>query len=227
MTMIICSLYLLIHVAFGIKFPVLDISLPLSELVIPFEDALKTYGFFYIKNHGISSNILNQAFNQSHSFFQQSTQFKTQHKYNNNRGYIKLSNESGQVGFNKHQTIPGQKEGLVLMWPEYEINKPFYGKNNWPNIHNSDINEFKYVFEEYKQEMYNLNMKLIKLFAMSLGFSEDYFFTGNNMLFASDQLLQIAHQNETMLLNITILSLNFVYFLPTFFFSCQPFVSFP
>eukprot|EP01084_Bolivina_argentea_P283460 485478_1 len=188
--------YVIVYITSCMEFPVLDLSQPASELVIAFENALKTYGFFYIKHHGISTDILHKVFNESKHFYGQSLEFKNKYSYNNNRGYIKLDNKTGQIGFDGLQKIPDQKEGFVLMWPEYNINKPFYGSNQWPEMtdvnSNYYINRFKYIFEQYKYEMDNLNMKLIQIFALSLGLSEDYFFNGDNMLFVADQLLEIA-----------------------------------
>eukprot|EP01084_Bolivina_argentea_P174206 301752_1 len=175
-----------------IEFPELDLSLPINELVIPFKNALKDYGFFYLKNYDkfISNDLIKNTFTETKYLFSQSVEYKNNYLYENNRGYIGYSATTGQIGFDGKQTLPDQKEGWILMWPEYTIsNKSFYGKNNWPNIHSKS---FPSTFNEYKYSMHNLNIKLTEIFSLSLNLSADYFFKNNNSLFISDQLIEIG-----------------------------------
>ncbi len=155
------------------ELPIIDVNMfkngnatQRSVIVQQIMSACETYGFFYIQNHGIAIDQIEQAFAQSHLFFDRPLEFKNQYsieKSDRFQGY-------------EPQTITESKEAYVL-GPERDTDDPlvqkgvkYHGANMWP-----DLEGWKSVMSDQMHEMLDLAKLLNRALALGLGVSEDYF----------------------------------------------------
>ncbi|KAG0243749.1 hypothetical protein B0O80DRAFT_451141 [Mortierella sp. GBAus27b] len=103
-------------VSSGVTIPVVDFSLYTSnpeECARQIGEASQNIGFFYLKNHGISQDLVNKMFNNSERFFQRPTQSKGQHPIGpDNIGYSPMKSEKLDP---EHQTVGDLKEAYNVM----------------------------------------------------------------------------------------------------------------
>jgi len=138
-------------------------------------DACKNVGFFYIKNHGIPTEMVMRTFECAKEFFELSLDKKKKVSIansTNHRGYFGVGEEV------LDEADADLKEGIDigLELPDDDIdvvNKtPNYGPNQWP----SDLPlQWKNDVLEYFDAGMNLGRKLIASFAVYLKLDEDYF----------------------------------------------------
>ena len=62
--------------------PTVDLSAPTEESVATMQSALKQWGFFYVKNHGVSASLVQEQFGAAEAVFALPTQDK-KHEYEN------------------------------------------------------------------------------------------------------------------------------------------------
>jgi len=95
-------------------------------------------GFFYVVHHGVSSELMNEAFAQSKRFFALPVADKQQiaiETIGGNRGYSELMHEALDPGQG-----PNMKEAFNVGFdlepddPELLAGKPFQALNAWPNL---------------------------------------------------------------------------------------------
>lgn len=83
--------------ATGPLIPVIDFSLFTSdpeECARQVGEASRNIGFFYLKNHGVSKDLIDRMFRDSEAFFQQPLQNKTAHLIGpHNIGYSPMKSE--------------------------------------------------------------------------------------------------------------------------------------
>ncbi|KAF8932459.1 hypothetical protein EDD21DRAFT_152991 [Dissophora ornata] len=95
----------------SIAIPVIDFGLFTSdpeECARQIGEASQNIGFFYLKNHGISQDLIDEMFNCSERFFQQPLQNKSQHLIGpDNDGYTPMKAETLDP---EHQTQGDLKE---------------------------------------------------------------------------------------------------------------------
>jgi isopenicillin N synthase-like dioxygenase len=100
-------------------------------------DACRNVGFFYLSNHGISSSIIQNVYQQAKHFFSQSIEDKMKlyigsSPYGNNRGYTpmfeeKLSSKGDlKEGFDLAMELPHDDKDRI------ERGASLYGPNLWP-----------------------------------------------------------------------------------------------
>ncbi|THG04837.1 hypothetical protein TEA_027814 [Camellia sinensis var. sinensis] len=113
----------------------IDLSSPdILNSVSLLKQACLDSGFFYVINHGISQEFMDEVFYQSKSFFDLPVSEKMKVLRNKkHRGYTPLFNQSLDPG---NQIHGDYKEGFVIgiEVPENDpdIEKPLYGPNVWP-----------------------------------------------------------------------------------------------
>lgn len=128
-----------------------------------------TVGFFYIRNHGISRELIEAAYAQARDFFARPFEEKNRlnivHSGPTLRGYIPTYGEN--VDPEKSRDF---KECFDLGLDEAQVS-PFFGPNPMPE----DPADFKAVVERYHAEMLGLARTLIGAIALSLDLPADHF----------------------------------------------------
>ena len=160
------------------EIPVIDISClftndqnEMRSSADQIRSACERIGFFYIVNHGVTQKTVDNVFEESRRFFEQSASFKKRLLFDDNdRGYKGPGNIA----------IPGYppdfKEVLDLGvdlpadHPEVVSGKPFHGPNQWPPLPG-----FRESLMNYYQEVSNVGHEMLRLFALALDLDEAFF----------------------------------------------------
>jgi len=174
--------------------PVVDISSLVSAGTHSFDDkqvsvakeianACKDVGFFYVINHGIPNELLNQVQIQMNHFFALTSEEKTKISIglsNCHRGYFGLGEENLETGEEKLEPTYDLKEGFDsgIHVPDPEANPqlagiPNYGPNQWPSA--ELLPNFQPTIESYFSQVFELGLTLLRAFAVSLELPLDYF----------------------------------------------------
>jgi len=132
-------------------------------------------GFFVLKNHGVSSALVDDAFAAAHHFFALTQAAKDDLSITlspHNRGYAKLGSES----LDEQSGVTDQKEafniGLDLSAddPRVLAEEPFRGVNVWP-----ELEGFRDTGLAYFEAAWALGRKLHEAIALSLDLPRSYF----------------------------------------------------
>ena len=143
--------------------PIIDLSLEEPKIVADLWTAFTTIGFATLVHHGVSSTLIDQAFQASQSFFALPGNVKQQYAFQShtsNRGYI------GQ-GMEKHDTtgclvpVPDAKETFDIG----KDDEPGF-TNPWPQ--ELDPSSFRDVLRQYFQTMDQLHLNLMRYIALAL-----------------------------------------------------------
>ncbi len=136
--------------------------------------ACRTYGFFYLKGHGIPAPLFDQLEQFSKQFFALSALEKMQISMDQGgiawRGFFPVGGEltSGR---------PDIKEGIYFGsdlapdHPRVDQNWPLHGANLWPR----QIPEFRTAVDQYMSAAVNAAHHLAAGIAMALGLDPEYF----------------------------------------------------
>ncbi len=136
--------------------------------------ACRDVGFFYLVNHGVGSELMNEAFAQSKRFFALPVADKQQlaiETIGGNRGYSGLMHEALDPGQG-----PDMKEAFNVGFdlepddPELLAGKPFRARNAWP-----DLPEFRETLLAYYDACAALGQRIHRAFARDLGVETGYF----------------------------------------------------
>ena len=137
--------------------------------------AARETGFFYIRNHGIPEQRMQQHLDLARRFFELPAQEKNKvhiSKSPCNRGYEPAATQTLDEG-----SPPDLKEGFLIGndlaedHPYVLQSVPNTGANQWPD----QPGDFKESFNEYLDRMRDLGRSLTRLIALSLDLSESYF----------------------------------------------------
>src|SRR5579871_2301648 len=174
--------------------PIIDVSgltdgTALPRLAAEIGAACRDVGFFYVVNHGVPKDLVNQAFEQSHSFFAlppSEKQAIAMEKIGGNRGYSAPMQEILDPTLG-----PDMKEsfnvGLDLAADDPEIlaGKPFRALNAWPALPG-----FRETMLAYFGACEALGLRLHQAFSADLGVPPDYFAPAFNRSTAVLRLLR-------------------------------------
>jgi isopenicillin N synthase-like dioxygenase len=135
--------------------------------------ACEEVGFFYLINHGVPQELIDETFAVSAQYYSQpfAERMKSAATLEHWRGYVpsKLEAEGGTVG--------GAIETYRFMLdlpaddPDVLAGKPLHLPNRWPE----NQPDFKPTVEAYFDAVMTLSGHLRAAFAMALGLPEDYF----------------------------------------------------
>ena len=167
------------------ELPVLDLGSFLSGDDTNLEDLAGTlcsaaaeFGFFFVKNHGISEELISEVFTETKRFHDQSMDEKLKLTIDDNqRGYIRPkatlirhSTYNDNTNFDSNETVvfateyghdnPYRKEG-----------KRFYGENQWPD----KLPGFDTVVQKYMNTMTELGKATLPIWARALGLERNFF----------------------------------------------------
>jgi len=151
-------------------------------------------GFFYIKNHGVSEDLISDVFSEAAAFFALSPEQKDEvnkARSTCNRGYEPLQGQTLEAG-----APPDLKEGYYV-GPDHAPDDPRvlagmfnHGPNQWP----AQRPNFKPVMQAYLNELMALSARMMGGIALSLDLPEDYFDGYNRDPMATVRLLHYPPQ---------------------------------
>jgi len=138
-----------------------------NKTVYEIKSACENIGFFLVKNHGISKNIITQLSNQTRIFFDSNFEYKNKFFEKNQEdypfGYMGIGYETLKAGYdpsiNKTRIYPDLKESFSIGSNEKTI---------WPN-------NIKESWENYLIVMNNLVHKILQAFALALNKDINFF----------------------------------------------------
>jgi len=145
----------------------------LQEVAAQLRAAAESTGFFYIANHGVGQDWLNDLYATGRRFFDFPAEKKATVAVNkHHRGFIKMG-EAKMYG----NAQPDLKESFV--WgrevtaddPDYAAGKPMAGPNNWPDF----MPELQQKLNGYMDHCNALGKRLLQAFAVSLDVDRDAF----------------------------------------------------
>lgn len=160
------------------EMPVLDLT-PLNTggaidaLAKELRRACETTGFFYVKNHGVPQQVVDDVFAATKRYFDLPLEERLKLKIDDRfrRGFM-------PEGINQHPGYaPDIKESyefaldLALDDPAVVAGLPLHGPNRWPAEHPW----LRAAAEAYFNETMALGKRLLRVFAVSLGMPEEFF----------------------------------------------------
>ena len=134
-------------------------------------------GFFYIANHGVSLDLLQEAQDLSKAFFDLPLAQKLEVAEVNSphfRGYTQINGEITRQKPDTREQFDTMFEYPAIPLDEIPKDKPWlriYGPNQWP----TQLPRIREVFEALQQAQTQLAISLLKAFALALGQDEDAF----------------------------------------------------
>ncbi|KAJ4958935.1 hypothetical protein NE237_026046 [Protea cynaroides] len=154
----------------------IDLSSPdIQESVSLLKQACLESGFFYVVNHGISPDFMDEVFSQSKNFFDLPINEKMKLLRNEkNRGYTPTLDEYldpvNQVNGDYKE---GYYIGIEVPEDDQEAEKPFYGPNIWPAT--DLLPGWRQTMEKYHQEALEVAKKVARIIALALNLDADFF----------------------------------------------------
>lgn len=183
--------------------PVIDLKGSFSELLedrkaVAWEvhKACRDTGFFYIKNHGVSSAIMQGQLDVARRFFGRPLEEKLQIDARNSecmRGYEAMAIQVLDDG-----SQPDLKEGFMAGRDlgsdhPYVVQKvPYHGSNQWL----ADDQAMREATEQYVETMRALGIHLAGILALSLDLPESYFETGVDEAMVTTRFLHYPPQTD-------------------------------
>ncbi|MDE0513036.1 MAG: isopenicillin N synthase family oxygenase [Gammaproteobacteria bacterium] len=163
--------------------------------------ASRETGFFYIRNHGVPFERMEQHLELARMFFDLPAKEKNRVHINKstcNRGYEPIAAQTLDEG-----SPPDLKEGF-LIGNDLDENHPYVkqevpntGSNQWPE----QPEGFKDSFNEYVDMMRDLGRTLAKVLALSLDLTEAYFDEGLTEPVMVGRLLHYPSQDSEIVAN--------------------------
>lgn len=132
-------------------------------------------GFFYVVNHGISQEFMDEVFAQSKRFFKLPIKEKMKILRNEkNRGYTPMLDEyldpENQVNGDYKE---GYYIGVEVSEDDPAAQKPFYGPNVWPD--EDILPGWRKNMEKYHQEALKVSKAVARIIALALDLEADFF----------------------------------------------------
>ncbi|GES92438.1 isopenicillin N synthase family oxygenase [Rhizophagus clarus] len=146
--------------------------------------ACEFVGFFYLKNHGISDNFINEMFTIAKEFFiETSRQEKLKYIMNDDYfGYVDLKQE---VLDPPHQKVGDYKE--CFNFGKFQNGNPI--AQELPNY----LKEKSTFIESFEKACHELCMKILQSFAISLNIKDDWFSNRHRYEMKSGDNFRILH----------------------------------
>ncbi|DBB09057.1 TPA: hypothetical protein ACH3X3_007680 [Trebouxia sp. C0006] len=154
---------------------VIDLSSPDRKVAAAILHSCVTTGFFYVSNHGVAQQIIENQWQQNRAFFDLPLKEKLLILADSNgRGYTPFSAESLDP---EHQSQGDTKEGLVfgreVPADGEEANLPLHGPNQWPP--EGLLPGYKAAMQAYMDAIRGLADRLLPLIAIALQLPTDFF----------------------------------------------------
>lgn len=132
-------------------------------------------GFFYVINHGISQEFMDEVFIQSKRFFDLPLEEKMKLLRNEkHRGYTPVLDEYlDPVNQINGDYKEGYYIGIEVPKDDTEAQRPFYGPNVWPA--KDILPEWRQTMENYHQEALEVAKKVARIIALALDLEAEFF----------------------------------------------------
>ena len=141
-----------------------------SDAIDQIAQACKTWGFFQVVNHGISSAQIEAVWQQTHDLFALPLQEKLEIRRSKENPWGFYNNELTKNQRDKKEVFDFTREGI----------DPIYGQcNRWPR----GRDEFKITMMAYLDACTTLSLKLLEAFCLGLDLPADFMrrdFAGNH-----------------------------------------------
>ncbi|CAK9144284.1 unnamed protein product [Ilex paraguariensis] len=149
-------------------------------------------GFFYVINHGISEEFIDEVFSQSKRFFDLPIKEKMKLLRNKkHRGYTPALDEYLDPINQVHGDYKeGYYIGVEVPEDDSDAEKPFYGPNVWPL--NDILPGWRQTMEKYHQEALEVAKAIARLIALALDLGGN-FFDQQEMLGKPIAMLRLLH----------------------------------
>ncbi|XP_057447218.1 2-oxoglutarate-Fe(II) type oxidoreductase hxnY-like isoform X1 [Lotus japonicus] len=133
-------------------------------------------GFFYVVNHGISQEFMDEVFEQSKRFFTLPLKEKMKILRNEkHRGYTPVLDElldpENQVHVGDYKE--GYYIGVEVAEDDPESQKPFYGPNKWPAP--DILPGWRETMEKFHREALEVGKAVAKVIALALDLDANFF----------------------------------------------------
>jgi isopenicillin N synthase-like dioxygenase len=169
------------------QIPVLDLGPFLSGGAMAIQESAEKLrwvqeeiGFYYIVNHGVSADLIQNAIDQVRALHALPMDEKLKLKVDEDTtGYVPIKStiyvttdagENDQYDLNENYRIVRERP---LNHPSIIAGRRFTGPNKWPSI--DLLPDFKSVMLDYYTAMENLGRSLLPLYARALDLAPDYF----------------------------------------------------
>ncbi|KDP28628.1 hypothetical protein JCGZ_14399 [Jatropha curcas] len=140
-----------------IELPIVDISKPLDPSSVSFlSQACKNWGFFYIKNHGISKHLYNKIFLLSQHIFSLSSETK-----------LELGPSSSSQSYTPPLIASPFYESLRVSGPNFSASAQNSAHILFKNQQNTC--EFSETLQECGRKMTELSKRIIQMLLLCLG----------------------------------------------------------
>ncbi|KAK1592838.1 hypothetical protein Q3G72_031216 [Acer saccharum] len=155
----------------------IDLSSPdIHKSVSLLKQACMDCGFFYVVNHGISQEFMDEVFAQSEKFFKLPLNEKMKLLRNQkHRGYTPILDElldpDSQVHVGDYKE--GYYIGIELPEGDPENEKPFYGPNIWPEP--DVLPGWRQTMERFHGEALEVAKAVARIIALALDLEVDFF----------------------------------------------------
>ncbi len=177
--------------------PVLDLSAWLAggsptKLIEELHTACVGTGFFYLSGHGVPKDVVDDIFSATRRYFELPVETRLLDKLDERfrRGFM-------PYGINQHPGFdPDLKESydfgldLPLNDPDVVAGLPLHGPNRWP----AGSPWLKSASDAYFSHVMRLGEDLMRLFALTLGQSEDFFLQHCNKPMVQSRLFHYPPQ---------------------------------
>ncbi|GAA6005508.1 isopenicillin N synthase family dioxygenase [Rhodotorula paludigena] len=142
-----------------------------KALAAEIQEACISSGFFYISDHGVPQQVIDDAFGQAKKFFAQPMDKKMLvdlHKGTSFKGY------AGLKGENVDPANRGDVHEAWDMGDDSQLMKEGAGSGNlWPPA--EDLPDFRPTLQHAWDEIMALGKRLLPIFSLALGLDEHYF----------------------------------------------------
>ncbi|KAG8636199.1 2-oxoglutarate-Fe(II) type oxidoreductase hxnY [Manihot esculenta] len=153
-----------------------DLSCPdIQQSVSLLKQACLDCGFFYVVNHGISQEFMDQVFSEKKRFFELPLAEKLKVLRNENyRGYTPVLDELLDPDNQVHGDYKeGYYIGVEVPEGDPQAEKPFYGKNVWPAA--DLLPGWRQTMERFHKEALEVTRAVARIIALALDLEADFF----------------------------------------------------
>ena len=167
-----------------------------KQVAMEIRQAAQEVGFFYLCNHGISPEVIMQAYNASKSFFTKPMEWKNTVKINSSHhGFLSI----GEARMEKAKKVDLKESfiwGLELPdnHPSVNSKNPFLGRNQWP----AEMPELKNRVYPFFEAGLQCGKDLMRAFAIGMGIPEESFTKKINEPIARGSIIYYPPQSPDM-----------------------------
>ncbi|KAJ7973798.1 2-oxoglutarate (2OG) and Fe(II)-dependent oxygenase superfamily protein [Quillaja saponaria] len=154
----------------------IDLSNPdINNSVSLLKQACLDSGFFYVVNHGISQEFMDEVFSQSKRLFKLPLSQKMKLLRNEkHRGYTPVLDELLDPENQVHGDYKeGYYIGVEVAGDDPEAQKPFYGPNVWPA--EDFLPGWRETMEKFHRETIKVGKAVARIIALALDLDVDFF----------------------------------------------------